>query len=79
MTTLGIRHTMALVILFVLIAVTLIALDNRHTLDPLKSGLRTITTPIVNGVSDLFDRNDSLSGVEIQLQQTQDALDQALA
>lgn len=79
MTTLGIRHTMALVILFVLLAVTLIALDNRHTLDPLKSGLRTITSPIVEAVDDLLDRRDSLSSTEIQLQQTQEALDAALA
>lgn len=79
MTTLGIRHTMALVILFVFLAVSLIVLDNRHTLDPLKSGLRTITSPIVDGIDNLHDRDDSLSGVEIQLQQTQEALDAALA
>ncbi|MBX3071471.1 MAG: rod shape-determining protein MreC [Thermomicrobiales bacterium] len=79
MTTLGIRHTMALVILFVLLAVTLIALDNRHTLDPLKSGLRTVTSPVVNAIDDLLDRDGSLSTVEIELQQTQEALDAALA
>ncbi|MGD9712505.1 MAG: hypothetical protein AB7V46_10615, partial [Thermomicrobiales bacterium] len=61
MTTLGIRHTLALVILFVLMAVTLIALDNRHTLDPLKSGLRTVTSPVVDGIDSLLDRGNSLS------------------
>lgn len=79
MNTLGIRHTLALVIFFVFLAVTLIALDNRHTLDPLKSGLRSITSPIINGVDNLLDRDESLSTIEIQLRQAQEDLAAALA
>ncbi|MGE3797658.1 MAG: rod shape-determining protein MreC [Thermomicrobiales bacterium] len=79
MTTLGIRHTLALVILFVLMAVTLIALDNRHTLDPLKSGLRTVTSPVVDGIDSLLDRGNSLSSVEIELEQVTAERDAALA
>lgn len=69
MSSLGIRHTLALVMLFVVLSVTLIALDNRQTLDPLKSGLRNVVSPVVDWVNDLADRNDSLSDVEVQLQQ----------
>ncbi len=79
MNTLGIRHTLALVIFFVFLAVTLIALDNRHTLDPLKSGLRSITSPIINGIDNLLDRDESLSTIEIQLRQAQEDLAAALA
>ncbi len=79
MSSLGIRHTMILVILFVLMAVTLIALDNRHTLDPLKSGLRTITSPVVDGIDSLLNRQGSLSTVEIELEQVTAERDAALA
>ncbi len=70
---------MALVILFVLLSVTLIALDNRHTLDPLKSGFRTITDPVVDGIDRVLNREDSLSSVEIELQQAVEERDAALA
>ena len=72
MTSLGVRHTMALVILFVALAVTLIALDNRHTLDPLKSGLHAIVSPVVDSaraipLDSLFTRPQGLDRVWVRL------------
>ena len=79
MTSFGIRHTAALVFLFVVLAVTLIALDNRHTLDPLKSGLHNVVSPVVNWINDVIDGDDSISSVEISLQQVTDERDALLA
>jgi rod shape-determining protein MreC len=77
-TSLSLRHTMALVLLFVALAVTLIALDNRHTLDPLKSGLRAVVGPVADWVDEALDRDDSISSLEIQLQQVTEERDQLL-
>jgi rod shape-determining protein MreC len=78
-TALSIRQTLALVILFVAIAVTLIALDNRHTLDPLKSGLHAVVSPVVQWIDDLVGGDDELSTVEVQLEQVREERDQLLS
>ncbi len=79
MTSLGIRHTAALVFMFVVLAVTLIALDNRHTLDPLKSGLNAVVSPAVNWINEVIDRDNPISSVEVELQQVTDERDALLA
>jgi len=78
-TTVGIRQTLVLVILFVALAVSLIALDNRHTLDPLKSGLHNVVSPIVNWINDVIDADESITSVEVELQQVSDERDGLLA
>lgn len=52
MTTLSTRQTAFLVLLFVITSFSLITLDNRAALEPLKAGLHDILTPISRG----FDR-----------------------
>lgn len=52
MTTQSARHTVMLVVLFVVSSFTFITLDNNRTLDPLKSGLHDSLQP----VTDAFDR-----------------------
>ncbi len=46
MTTLSTRQTALLVFLFVITSFSLITLDNRATLEPLKAGLQDVLTPI---------------------------------
>src|SRR5919109_5568022 len=52
MSTLSARHTVMLVVLFVVSSFTFITLDNNRALDPLKSGLHDSLMP----VTDVFDR-----------------------
>ena len=79
MTAIGIRQTLALVILFVAVAVSLIALDNRHTLDPLKSGLHDSVSPVVSWINDVIDNDEPITSVEVELQQVTDERDELLA
>ncbi len=46
MTTLNVRQTFALVVLFVATSLTFIQLDNRRALDPVKSALHVVVSPI---------------------------------
>jgi rod shape-determining protein MreC len=78
-TTVGIRQTLALVILFVALAVSLIALDNRHTLDPLKSGLNAVVSPVTSWINDVIDNNEPVSSLEVELQQVTEERDALLA
>jgi rod shape-determining protein MreC len=78
-TTVGIRQTLALVILFVALAVSLIALDNRHTLDPLKSGLTAIVSPVTTWISDTIGSDEPASSLEVELQQVTEERDALLA
>ena len=79
MTTLGVRQTMLLVILFVATSVTLIALDSRNALGPLKTGLHDVVSPAVNFVNDLIDRGEPGGGIQAELQQVTEERDALLA
>ncbi len=79
MTSFGVRQTAALVILFVLVAVALIALDNRQTLDPLKTGLQSVVKPVVTWINDTIDRDNPVTSTEVELQQVTDERDALLA
>jgi rod shape-determining protein MreC len=78
-TTLGARHTTLLVIAFVALSVTMIALDTRNALDPLKAGLQGIVSPAISFVNDVLDRDDPGVGVEAELRQVKAERDAALA
>jgi rod shape-determining protein MreC len=66
-TLLSVRQTVLLVILFVSASVALIALDDRHTLDPLKTGLHNLVEPAVDWINEVTDRNDDPTSTEIEL------------
>jgi rod shape-determining protein MreC len=68
-TSSGSRQTAGLVIVFVLAAVVLIALDSRRTLDPLKSGLQSVVNPVISWVNDVLDSDRPLTSLEVELQQ----------
>jgi rod shape-determining protein MreC len=76
---LTVRQTVLLVILFVSASVALIALDNRHTLDPLKTGLHNLVEPAVDWINEVTDRNDDPSSTEIELLQVTKERDQLAA
>jgi len=67
-TTLSTRQTFALVVLFVVTSLAFIQLDNRRALDPIKDGLYTIVTPVVDTVSGLMPANSPDPGEESALE-----------
>lgn len=79
MSTIGIRQTILLVILFIVVAVGLIALDNGGALDPLRSGLRGAVDPAVSWIDRVTDRGGDPTPLEVQLAQVTKERDAALA
>lgn len=79
MTRVSIRQTLLLASLFVIAGVTLVILDNNHTLDPLKSGLHDAVEPAVDWINDLTGDDGVNSDVEVKLQQVTDERDALLA
>lgn len=79
MSPIGIRQTILLVILFIVAAVALIALDNSATLAPLRSGLRDVTDPAVSWIDRVSNRNTNNTPLEVQLAQVTSERDAALA
>ena len=79
MSTIGIRQTILLVILFIVAAVALIALDNSSTLSPLRSGLRDAVDPAVSWIDRVTDRTGNQTPVEIQLAEVTRERDELLA
>jgi len=79
LSTIGIRQTILLVILFIVVAVGLIALDNSSALDPLRSGLRGVVDPAVSWIDRVTDRGGNQTPLEVQLAQVTKERDEALA
>lgn len=67
LSTIGIRQTILLVILFIVGAVTLIALDNSSALSPLRSGLRGAVDPAVSWIDRVTNREGNQTPLEVQL------------
>lgn len=79
MSTIGIRQTVLLVILFIVVAVGLIALDNSSTLDPLRSGLRNAVDPAISWIDKVTNRDSDQTPTEVQLAQVTRERDELLA
>jgi rod shape-determining protein MreC len=77
-TTLSLRQTMALVVLFVVTSLTFIQLDNRQALVPIKDGLQTVISPVA-ATFGRFGRERATSDVEQRLAVALAERDQALA
>jgi rod shape-determining protein MreC len=67
LSTIGIRQTILLVILFIVAAVALIALDNSSALSPLRSGLRGAVDPAVSWIDRVTNRDGDPTPLEVQL------------
>jgi rod shape-determining protein MreC len=78
-TTIGVRQTILLVILFIVVAVSMIALDNSSALDPLRTGLRNVVDPAISWIDRVTDRDDNQTPLEVQLAQVTKERDEALA
>src|SRR5687768_4245902 len=57
MGTVSPRQTFILIALFVAVSVTFIVLDDQSALNPLKTGLRDLVTPITNAVNRSTESN----------------------
>jgi rod shape-determining protein MreC len=57
MGSVGPRQTFLLIVLFVVVSVAFIVLDDQSALNPLKTGLRDLVTPITNAVNRSTDAN----------------------
>jgi rod shape-determining protein MreC len=79
LSTIGIRQTILLVILFVVAAVALIALDNSSALSPLRSGLRGAVDPAVSWIDRVTNRDGDPTPLEVQLAEVTRERDEALA
>jgi rod shape-determining protein MreC len=79
LSSIGIRQTILLVILFIVVAVTLIALDNSSALDPLRTGLRNTVDPAVSWIDRVTNRGGNDTPLEVQLAQITQERDELLA
>ncbi len=79
MSPIGIRQTILLVILFIVVAVGLIALDNSSALASLRSGLRSATDPAVSWIDRVTNRDQNSTPLEVQLAQVTKERDELLA
>ena len=69
MSTLTTRQTFALVVLFVVVCVAFIQLDNRNALDPVKDGLREVLSPMASVLNRVTDGTNRQSAQERQIAQ----------
>jgi rod shape-determining protein MreC len=67
MTTVSLRKVLVLVMVFAVICAGFIVLDRRSALDPIRSGLNEIVSPVSSTFYDVVDRADSESDLERQL------------
>lgn len=79
LSTIGVRQTILLVILFIVVAVSLIALDNSSALDPLRSGLRNTVDPAISWIDRVTNRGGNQTPTEVQLAQVTKERDELLA
>jgi rod shape-determining protein MreC len=66
MTTLSLRQTFALVVLFVVTSLTFIQLDNRQALDPAKSLLNGIIAPVTDAFDEVGSGDQSALEQELE-------------
>lgn len=79
MSPIGIRQTILLVILFIVVAVGLIALDNSSALVSLRSGLHDATDPAVSWINRVTNRDGNSTPLDVQLAQVTQERDALLA
>ncbi len=79
LSTIGIRQTILLVILFIVAAVALIALDNSSTLSPLRGGLRGAVDPAISWIDRVTNRDENSAPLEVQLAEITRERDELLA
>lgn len=70
MTTLSVRQTFALVVLFVMTSLAFIQLDNRQALDPVKAAIHVIVSPITTALASTVADNGDGSALERELEET---------
>lgn len=68
MSTLTLRQTFLLVILFVITSLAFIQLDNRRALDPVKTSLQQVVLPLTRNLNRLTDTGRNQSDVERELE-----------
>ncbi|MBA2290412.1 MAG: rod shape-determining protein MreC [Chloroflexia bacterium] len=79
MTTLSLRQTVTLIGIFVVVSTSLLMLDRRDALDPLREGLASVITPISRTFASIANGPGYQSELEQELEQTQAELNAALA
>ncbi len=67
MTTISLRRVLGLVLVFAVVCGSFIVLDRRSALEPVRSGLNEIVSPISSAFYDVLDRPGSQSDLEQQL------------
>lgn len=67
MTTISLRRILGLILVFVVFCGGLIVLDRRSALEPVRSGLNEIVSPVSSAFYDVLDRPGSQSDLERQL------------
>jgi len=67
MTTMSLRRVLGLVLVFGMICAALVVLDRRSALDPIRSGLDEVVSPISSAFYDIVDAPDRKSDLESEL------------
>lgn len=67
MNTIPLRHTLTLVMIFVIVCASFIVLDRRTVLDPVRDGLAEGISPVSSAFYDVVDRGGNPSDLEAEL------------
>jgi len=79
MTTISFRRALTLIVVFVLLASSLVVLDRRSYLEPVRSGLDEIFTPVTSTLYDLVNRPGSQTDLEAELESVRSERDTLVA
>ncbi|HEV2128219.1 MAG TPA: rod shape-determining protein MreC [Thermomicrobiales bacterium] len=79
MTTISFRQTLSLVAIFVAVSATLIVMDRRDALDPLREGLISVVEPVASGFASIARGPNFESDLERELERVEAERDAALA
>ncbi len=79
MNTISLRRVLGVILVFVVICGSFIMLDRRSTLDPIRSGLNEIVSPVSSAFYRVVDRGDRQSELEAELEQVTEERDALIA
>lgn len=75
MTTISFRKTLTLAALFVIFSVSMIVLDRRDAVNPLREGLSSVVSPVARGFTSVAKGPDFETELEKELERVQNELD----
>jgi len=78
-TTLSVRQTIWLVVIFIVTSVGLIVIDNRQGVNPVRSGISELLLPVARLMNGVTDESDDETALQLKYDMLQSDYDQLLA